>query len=283
MNIMSFNVYFIDKETEACNREDIKIDATVKTRGKKLNSLLVSEKIDLAGVQEISQPWLSWLESGLDDQYGYLGMVSTPSVAQGVYIIYRKAAFEVLEQGGFWLADGAPQTAVVGWDGRFERGCSWALLRCKEQGSLMLFFSTHMDHIGLEARSRGAALLTQKTEELQLYVKQKYGVLDCPAVLVGDMNSRPDTDAYENLTKSLKDSRICSRGDTFDASWSTSPGMCYHENEADFRRDGHIIDYVFVSQDIEVNRYGMVQTASNLCPYGAYISDHNAVIADISL
>lgn len=283
MNIMSFNAYFIDKMTVAKNDETVSVDATVQTRGEKLNALLFGESIDIAGFQEISIPWLNWLQNGLDGRYGVTGIVSTPSVSQGVYIIYRKDKFDLLDNGGFWLAEGVPQSAVVGWDGRFERGCTWALLRCRKSGTYLLALNTHMDHIGEVARSKGAKTIVEYIDTLRRKVKSDYGIENCPVVLTGDMNSRPDSEAYAAVTSTLQDSRVCSKGITVDALLATSPEMQFYRSEADYLKNGHIIDYVFVSEDVTVQNYKMIHTASNLCPYGSYISDHNAVISQIMI
>ena len=114
-------------------------------------------------------------------------------------------------------------------------------------------------------------------------MKTAYGIKSLPVMLVGDMNSRPDTEAYRVLTSALRDARLYSKGDTVDGRYATSPDLRWVESEADYRQDGHVIDYLMISRQITVNNYKMVWTSTNLCPYGEFISDHNAVIVNVGI
>ena len=281
MRVMSFNVLSKDlPQKKVYGGEDLFTDARVSVRGLGLNAVLNGESVDIAGLQELSLPWRQWLTENLDGKYAAVGD-HTKATGEAGYILYRKDKYEVLHSGRFWLAEGAPDEAVVGWDSKFDRLCVWALFTEKQNGKRFLFFDTHLDHIGVLARPRQASVIMKQIEKKQAYVRQSYGIENCPVILTGDMNSEPTTKTYVIYTSGLRDARVCSVGDTIEACYCTSPDFYLCESAEKYSRKGHIIDYIFVSENITVNSYSMVHTATKLCQYGEYISDHNAIFADV--
>lgn len=282
MKIMSFNVLSKDTaELKTKGAAEATVNGYVSARAPMFNKMLDGELPDIVGLQECSAPWRAWLAENLNDKYTYVG-THTKATGEAGYILYLKNKFHVLEDGFFWLAEGAPQVPVVGWDARFDRICCWALFECIECGKKFLFFDTHLDHEGTVARPNQARVILDRIAAMKQMAREKYGIEDCPAILVGDMNSRPDTEAYAVYTNTLNDARVHSKGRTLPDELSTSPWFWYCKSEEDYCRNSHIIDYVFVTPNITVTDYDMIHTCTNLCPYDAYISDHNAVIADVS-
>ena len=110
------------------------------------------------------------------------------------------------------------------------------------------------------------------------------GEKDCPVILTGDMNSRPDTETYHIFTETMRDALHCAHQCTAEANEATSPGLYACDDPNKTLHNGHRIDYIFLSPEkIDAVRYSMIHTATNLCPYGEYISDHNAVIAELKI
>ncbi|MBO5295430.1 MAG: endonuclease/exonuclease/phosphatase family protein [Clostridia bacterium] len=281
-NVMSFNVYYNEAVKHPNNNSEYPIDTTVKVRGPKLKALLEGEKIDIFGVQEFSEAWRNWMKKNPLGGYAYVGGY-TESTGESGYVFYREDKFSVAEYGVFWLSEGAPTTPANSWHGDHDRSCTWAIMQSKENGKYFLFMDTHLDNAGVAARNRGSRLIVEQIALLQTKVKDQYGVADCPVILVGDMNSLPESLVYQTFTEVLRDARTVSLGDSVDAKYSTSPGMRYYRDGEDFLANGHLIDYIFVSKSITVKKYSMIHTSSNRCPYGEYISDHNAIIARITL
>ena len=283
MKIMSFNVLSKDTaEQKTRGVKEVTVNGYVSARAPMLNQMLDGELPDVVGLQECSAPWRAWLGEHLNPKYACVGN-HTKATGEAGYILYLKNKFQVLENGFFWLAEGAPQAPVVGWDAKFDRICCWALFECLQCGKRFLFLDTHLDHEGSIARPNQAIVILEQIKELTELAGRKYGIKDCPVILVGDMNSRPDSEAYAVYTSYLNDARVHSKGNTLPDEISTSPWFWYCESEADYCRNFHIIDYIFTSSNVTVQNYGMIHTCTNLCPYGAYISDHNAVIAEVML
>ena len=95
---------------------------------------------------------------------------------------------------------------------------------------------------------------------------------DLPTIVTGDFNVSPEASAYTTMIGAgfLDSSRVAKEGEIK----STYNGM-------DDSYTGAIIDYIFVSPDLG----GVVDTYT-VCPAkrdGQWISDHNAIIATITL
>ncbi|MBQ7346591.1 MAG: endonuclease/exonuclease/phosphatase family protein [Clostridia bacterium] len=282
LNVMSFNIWGGGNwALETYDDYKKPIDGTLATRGAKLNALLNGEGIDVAGLQEIPAITKAWLRDELDEKYSFIENRFDESREN--VVIYRKDKFTVVDYGAFCLAKGAPQTSVIGWDADCIRDCVWVLFQVTETSEYFMFMTTHLDHIGNVARKQSASLIVGQMEELKQTVQTTYGIEDCPMILTGDMNSEPDSSVYATFTASLNDARVKAEGKTLNSLYSTGPGFKYYESVYDYIINGHTIDYIFLSKNVVSVSYKMIHTASNLCPYGEYISDHNAVIAEIQL
>ena len=282
LNVMSFNVY--SKDTNSASVADGEdTDMRIKLRAPKLNDILLGENIDIAGLQEVSAGWQNWLELALDSAYGYVG-TCTENTHEGGYIVYRKDKLTVIEDGVFWLADGAPATSAVGWDAKYDRLCSWALFQVNETGEYLLFMDTHLDHQGTLARAYSSKLIVEQMQSLRSAVENRYNVANCPVILTGDMNAEPKSTAYRNFTDTLVDAFHAAAKNPFEEDASTSPGLYVRSSEDAYIIDGHRIDYVFVTaENVTVSTYNMIHTATNISPYGAFISDHNAIVVQLTI
>lgn len=283
INVMSFNALNSKNAMiySVLNSEAMKADGSISVRGPKLNAMLIGENIDVAGLQELDTGWRDWLESNLDARYQFVGGY-TSNTSEAGYILYNSERYTVLQSGVFWLSPGGSTKPTIGWDARFDRICSYALFQINESGSYFLFFSTHLDHEGETARTESASLIVSQIESLCAQVVAMFDIETCPAILVGDMNSVPSEDPYKIYTGLLRDALVYSTGSKVSPSYSTSPGYNYLAEGADYIKDGHRIDYIFVSNEITVNNYKMIHTSTNRCEYGSFISDHNALVAHIA-
>ena len=281
MKMMSFNLYGLNRQDVTSSKPERPVDGTSAHRGPMLKKLLLGEDIDVAGLQEIALHWKTWLRENLSDHYEVIS-VELGDHNDGSAVVYRKDRFLARDIGNFYLVLGAPGIPAKNPESHFARVCLWVVLKELATDRYFLFLATHLDTVE-SVKSEQARVLADAVPRLREAIKRKYRIDDCQLIMVGDMNSRPESEQYPILTSNLRDSRIVSEGRTVDGKICTSPGLRYCESEADFKRNGHLIDYVFVTEGITVKNYDMIQTSTNLCPYGEYISDHNAVIAEIQL
>ncbi len=284
--------------TDVTAEQEANIQRGVPERFAKMMAMIRGESLDIVGLQEANNNWLP-LISGLDD-YGYAGGGKKID-GEGGYILYKKSRFDLSDGGSFALfyeekdAQGNVILTASATDNNgnptgtyHDRVCGWALLQIKDSDRYVLALDTHLHqwHCGAnddEIRRRQAveivAFLNEKLEALRNEGKTEVSVM-----LTGDMNSTRSMAAYPVFTSALSDSRLVSRGETLGTDLDSSPEFTYiadPEHPA-YRchADGWIIDFVFVG-NMDVQNYRMVHTSTNICPYGAYISDHNCVIAEV--
>lgn len=165
---------------------------------------------DLIGLQETFTPDPSVDMLGditaTDDVYGSLFYIKKPSdqtTALGdsfitysdAAILYRKARFEVLDQGAIWLSQ-TPDIAFsngFATGGQFPRLIYWARLKDKLADRAFVIASTHFDN-NTPSQKLSAPLALQRFEAMA----QKE-----PVIFVGDFNSTPSTEAYAILAKGV--------------------------------------------------------------------------------
>lgn len=178
-------------------------------------------------------------------------------------IFFRKARFELLANGDFWLSP-TPEVPSKGWDARCcKRLASWARLRDKASGRSLAVFSVHFDHEGELARRESAQLMLRKMDELSAGL---------PVVCLGDFNSTPDTPQIQALSGRLHDARA----------WSLSPPYGPVGTFNDFQLDAPMIeriDYIFVSPGVRVLKYAVLSDSIDR----RYPSDHHPVVARLLL
>lgn len=284
LRIMSFNLLYKDEREVTVANSDETADMRVSKRGPRMVEMLEDQKVDVLGVQEASEAWEEYISSGLPYEYDYVGE-RTSHTGEGGFVIYNYEKFDMLAWDWFCLSDSDnPHEKVIAWDADHDRLCTWVLLQEKVSGTYFLFADTHLDNNGEEARLNGAQLIIDNLNTLRAEFEAEYGV-SIPVILVGDMNCETNSEAYNLLAENLTDVRHAAPSETVgdEVASSPLPAPYYTEDESGICKNSHFIDHMFVSSDVTVEYYNMIQTSNNLCPYGAYLSDHNAVYADITI
>ena len=198
---------------------------------------------DIWGSQEGLYHQLQELKQNLPG-YDYIGVGREDGVHKGEHsaIFYRTDKFEVLDSGNFWLSEDETRPNV-GWDASLERICTWGKFREKATGFVFLFYNLHMDHRGVKARSESAKLVIRKIQDHHPKL---------PAILTGDFNVDQTHESYATLTapKVIFDSYEI-------AQVRYAPNGTINGFKCD-RMTQSRIDHVFVTDDFEVERYGVL-------------------------
>lgn len=200
-------------------------------------------EFNIFGTQEGFKRQLEDLKSRLPG-YDYIGVAREDGKDQGEHsaIFYDTEMFELLDHGDFWLSE-TPDRPGLGWDAACVRICSWGKFRHKDSGKEFQFFNLHLDHVGKKARVESVLLVQKKMKEIGL---------DMPTFLTGDFNVDQTHDMYSVLSSS---DFLC---DSF-----KTAGFVYAPNGTfnDYKTDGYTesrIDHIFVTDDIEVEKYGVL-------------------------
>jgi len=198
--------------------------------------------------------------------YGWLGVGRDDGKDAGEFspIFYRQDKFKVVDNGTFWLSETPDIAGSKSWDAAITRIANWAVLETLDTQQQLLVMNIHFDHRGEQARTKSAELITQR-------VRQLSG--GRPVVITGDFNVPPSADAYKTMTETYADSYLKSKTLPHGPE-GTFGGFTVGESENNRR-----IDYVFVSNAIEVLRYAALSDQWN----GTYPSDHLPVMVEIKI
>ena len=190
--IISYNVRFSSvPETDGANRWELRRDASIK---------MVAEQKPLAmGLQEACPDQIDFLDQNLTG-YKHIGVGRDDGNRAGemMAIYYDTTRLTLLNSGTFWLSE-TPDKVSIGWDAACNRTCTWGHFKVNDTGFEFLYFNTHLDHAGSQARRNSIKLIVAKMAELNPN--------NVPVFLSGDFNSTTDDTIFEPLKASLKDAR----------------------------------------------------------------------------
>jgi endonuclease/exonuclease/phosphatase family metal-dependent hydrolase len=221
-------------------------------------------RADIFCVQEALPDQMDDLSGAFPD-FSYEGVGRDDGKRQGEFsaVFYNRERFRKLDGGTFWLSE-TPGECSFGWDAACRRVCSWVKLADAETGEEFHVFNTHFDHRGEVARKESARLILDKIEEI--------AGSGGSVVLCGDFNLSPDAAPISLIQTRLQDSFRVSRLAPY-GSVATYHGFTYDDPPR------QRIDYVFVSEDLEVLRYGGLTDSRDR----SFFSDHLPVLVTLKL
>ena len=248
--IISFNVrYSSAPEIDGDNRWELRRDAAVK---------MVAEQKPIAmGLQEACPDQIDFLDLNLTG-YKHIGVGRDDGKRAGemMAIYYDTTRLTLLDSGTFWLSE-TPEKVSIGWDAACNRTCTWGHFKVNDTGFEFLYFNTHLDHLGSQARKNSIKLIVAKMTELNPD--------NVPVFLSGDFNSTTDDPIFDPLKASLKDAREVS---AISDKIITYNGFGTVTDNPNTRKEW-VIDHIFFSG---VNPMAFMVLNGN---YGVpFISDH---------
>ena len=137
----------------------------------------------------------------------------------------------------WWLSE-TPDVPSKGWDAKYPRTATWALLSDLRTGRQLYFVDTHLDHRGVEARRQGLLMIVNKVREMNP---------DVPMVLLGDFNVEPGDSALLALDGLMLSARATARKTTDEPSFNGF-GLS----------DATLIDHIYYSGFKDVREFRVV-------------------------
>jgi len=227
-------------------------------------ALFSFHRADIFCVQEALPEQMDDLEAAFPDfTYEGVGRDDGKRLGEFSAVFYNHKRFKKLDGGTFWLSEN-PGECSFGWDAVCRRICSWVKLEDVETGALLHVFNTHFDHRGEEARKESAQLILDKIIEIA-------GGNEA-VVLCGDFNLPPDSEPISLIQSKLRDAFQVTEQAPY-SSVATYHGFTYDESPR------NRIDYVFVSDDVKVLRYGGLTDSRDR----SFFSDHLPVLVTLQL
>ena len=254
-------------------RVDTKKDSLNRWEGRKqrLFDFVSQQQLDVIGLQEVYPRAMKDIYKGLP---GYAivrrtDYKSAPTRKRAdAPILYRKSAYKKIAQGTFWLSEFPDSAGYIGWDGRHPRFVNWTVLTSRRTGKTFCVANTHLDNAGRQAREEGMKLLKERLAPL---------AAQYPIILLGDMNSsEADSAVYQPALHNnfeLHDTyHLAKQREGVDYSFHG-----FGKRAMDKRKR---VDFIFVSDSIDVNTFNIPQEAEQ---QGIYLSDHCPVISNITI
>ena len=263
--------------------ENMGLDCSAKVRMRGHVQILGELLPDIAGGQEVNADMqkllkLYSIDAGLN--YTMIWGNFTP-------IFYRADKFELLDAEYLCYPE-----QVEGYEGSFNdvlsKSCNLGVFKDKSDGKIFVFANTHLWwKNGSDPECRWYQRGSDEVRVMQLQLadamiskyQKKYG--NCPAILVGDMNSRYDTPVikwalgeggYSHAHDVATD--FVDETSGYNGCGPNGPGKW------DTRGFATAIDHIFVKNLPE----GAVKRFERYSPdFYLYLSDHSPIIADIEL
>lgn len=170
----------------------------------------------------------------------------------------------------FWLSRHPEKRGSRAFFAAFPRICTVCEVEVGSLGRRIRIFNTHFDHLCGPARTLGA-------ETILAYMHRLNEQEKLPCVLMGDLNTGPDSPAIQMLSHNLHhypDIHLNSLYQYLDESEIIGT---YHGFKG--RRGKRVIDYIFFTDDFQVEKAYIDTTSLG----GQYPSDHFPLVAELSL
>lgn len=211
---------------------------------------------DVFGLQEAVAEQVEYMDKALP-KYAYVGVGREDGAAEGEHmaIYYNTKTIRLEDWGTYWLSE-TPDVPSKGWDARYKRTATWALLTVKSTGRQFFYVNTHLDHRGVVAQQKGLELIVERISEMN--------PKGLPMVLAGDFNVVPENPVLSGLNATMSDARrTAEKKDaraTFNG-WGTS---------------ARTLDYIYHLGFASCSEYETIVRQYEGVPY---ISDHYPIMA----
>lgn len=256
VRVATFNIRFN-------SAEDAKTGDSWNERKESVAEVILSHDFDIVGTQEGSKRQIADLLSLMPD-YDCIGHPYGGSSGElhTATTFYKRDKLELLDEGTFWYSP-TPEVKSKGWDATDLRLCHWGKFRDRASGKEFFFFNSHLYWRLHEARANSGWVHNQMMQKI---------VGELPVISVGDFNSGENSPQMKDIFTLLRDSRKVSASAP-QGSVDTNLGGGNFVGPAKGR-----IDFIFVSPDIEVKDYKVVEDKR---PNGHYPSDHLPIVCNI--
>ena len=222
-------------------------------------SVIQSEDADLIGFQEATDYSRKFLRDNISGKYTVIGCGRESNFrGESCCIAFKNDKFELVKYETKFLSH-TPDVSGSIYSGTDQSRCPrlyiHAELAC-EDGKIIHFYNTHLDHIGATARFLGMTQIMQSVSE-------------CVGrfVLTGDMNALPDSPEIR-LPLLCKQKRIV----------DVTAGIENTFHSYGRKTSNHKIDYIFTDAECK-NAYAVEDSHEN----GIYISDHYPICSILKI
>lgn len=144
--------------------------------------MIRQEHPDAIGFQELLPDQVAYLDSALNGEYARYGLPRDDGKSKGemMAIYYNTHRLTLQAKSTLWLSE-SPFMPSMGWDAACMRTVTHVQLAFNDSERSFLYYNTHLDHVGVEARKNGLKLICWLSG-------QHLKVNNTPVFLGGDFN-----------------------------------------------------------------------------------------------
>lgn len=253
------------------NKESIKV-MSYNIRNAKAddgdNAWEIRRSATIAMLDEV-QPDIFGLQEAYPEQEAYITAERPKYVAYGIgrndgiegermSVVYNTETLQMKDCGTWWLSE-TPDVPSTGWDAKYPRTATWALMKDLRCGREFYLVNTHLDHRGVQARRNGLAMVMNKIHEMNP---------DVPLILMGDFNVEPGDSCLLDVERLMINARSAAKVTEDTPSFN---GFKVSE--------GHkTIDYIYYSGFSGAESFKVLTQSFDGKPF---ISDHYPIVATI--
>lgn len=218
--------------------------------------MIDDQQPDIFGLQEAYDYQVQYLAETCRN-YKAIGIGREDGKKKGEHmsIFYNTKSIKLIKWGTYWLSD-TPDKPSMGWDAACFRTATWALMKDKKSGKKFYYVNTHLDHVGVEARKNGLALIMDNVA--------KMNPDGLPMVITGDFNMTVDHPSMSGIKARMKNTR--------EVAAKTDSNVTFQG----WGKSGSIIDYIWFSGFSSCPEY---ETITKEYYNRTYISDHYPIKA----
>ena len=247
LKVISYNIR-MGVANDGDNSWDLRKEASV--------AMIEDQQPDIFGLQEAFDFQVKYLVDNCP-QYAAIGVGRDDGVEEGEHmeIFYNKEKFNLKEWGTYWLSP-TPDSVSFGWDAACRRTATWCLLESKDGRRHLYYVNTHLDHVGVDARRNGLALIVDRIGQMN---KEGW-----PMVLTGDFNVKDDDPCLLALDGKMLSARATAKKTDDKGSYNA------------WGKASDAIDYIFYS---DFSKALSFETLDRQYAGKPFISDHYPVVA----
>jgi len=254
LNVMSFNIRYDDGDSQSLR--------AWQNRKSQIVEIIQRFDCDVVGIQEANISQVYDLRDLLPE-YSFITRSREMNAFEGesTPIFFKKSKFQFLEGDCFWLSDTPSVPASTSYGNGLPRIVVWGKFLHLETQIPFYFYNTHLDHEVRIARIKSASQLSEFILMRNPDLKNIF--------ITGDFNV--DSSAEETIKILTKHFRDISQ----DFLKKTTSKGTFHDWTG--RKNGPHIDYIFVSQNLEVLDFQICYYENKYFP-----SDHFPIFSKIN-
>lgn len=180
-------------------------------------------------------------------------------------ILLKKGMFKILESGRFYFSK-TPEVRSKSWDSRRVRFCTWVKLQRAQKEFFV--FNVHFDYRGKDAQAESSKLMNKKILSI---------AKNSPFIFAGDLNFVYASDSYKLLGNCIK---MNDAKDVAEFAYRPNGSYDYFDPQKFSKWQ---FDHIFVSPNVKVYRYGILNETYHDGEKFRYPSDHLPIMAVIDI